>query len=88
LEAIVKKTRLAAFLAAASVTMANAAFLATPARAAVTDDTCNAVQLAYAQGYGDASCGGPGTATVTRCTSNGDGTFTFGGVCKRSDALV
>ncbi len=76
-----KKTRLAGCLVAATVTLANAAFLATPARAADTNLPCSATQLAYAQGYGDASCGGEGTATVTRCSSDSEGNFSFGGVC-------
>ncbi len=76
-----KKTRLAACLVAATVTLANAAFLATPARAADTTAPCSLTQLAYAQGYGDASCGGYGTSTVTRCSSDAEGNFSFGGVC-------
>lgn len=77
-----KKTRLAACLVAATVTLANAAFLATPARAADTNAPCSATQMAYAQGYGDSACGGGyGSSTVTRCDSDSEGNFSFGGYC-------
>jgi hypothetical protein len=44
---------------------------------------CSSSELAYANGYADGYCAGKGYSdgTITSCTDNGNGTFTFSGTC-------
>ena len=53
----------------AAVTLVNIAYLSTPAQANPVLAPCSGEQLAYAQGFADSDCGGPGAGTVTECES-------------------
>lgn len=76
-----RKTTLLACLSAGIVTLGNAVLLASPAEATRTEKLCSSQQWAYAKGYADAMCGGPGTGSVTVCSSDEAGNLSFGWAC-------
>jgi hypothetical protein len=72
------RTKLATCMAAAAITLAGATHLAKPAQAQPSG-SCDAVQMAYAQGFADGRCGKGGR--VDFCIENSNGGISFGISC-------
>lgn len=75
------RKKLGTCAAAMMCTILGATYLASPIQAATMMKMCSPDQQAYAQGYADGACGGPGTGTVSSCSDAGGGASVFSWHC-------